>query len=278
MFKRITIIGLGLIGGSLAKVIKAKHLAKQVVGVSRRKSTIQKAKSLKIVDLATLDLKEGVKDSDLIILCSPVLTIIDLAKKIAPFLKKGAIVTDAGSTKENIVKEVKKVLGGENYFVGSHPIAGSEKSGIIYGNKELFRDAYCVIIRAKNTNKMAFNKVERFWKAVGMKTKKMTAKEHDRIVSRLSHLPHIVSVALVNSSGDLGLSLAAGGFKDTTRIASGSPELWGDIFVTNRANIIKDIRSFKKELKKLEKSLIKNNEKDLKRLLEKAKKFRDSIL
>ncbi|MFH1782244.1 MAG: prephenate dehydrogenase [Candidatus Omnitrophota bacterium] len=277
MFKRITIIGLGLIGGSLGLAIKEKHLAKEVIGTSRRKSTIKKALSLRVVDSATSSLEEAVKDSDLIILCTPVLNIIELTKKIAPFLKKGAILTDAGSTKVRIVKDIEKLLPKGVYFIGSHPIAGSERSGVRYSDKDLFKGAYCVITRSVKTNKAAFNRVKRFWKGLGMRLEVMAPEKHDEIISRISHLPHAISAALVNSCSGARLYLAAGGFKDTTRIASGSPELWNDIFITNKGNLVKDIAKFKRELSKLESALKKADERKLLKLLKKAKSMRDSI-
>ncbi|PJC48828.1 MAG: prephenate dehydrogenase/arogenate dehydrogenase family protein, partial [Candidatus Omnitrophica bacterium CG_4_9_14_0_2_um_filter_42_8] len=224
MFNRVTIIGLGLIGGSLCLAIKEKRLAKEIVGVSRRKSTIDKAVKNRVADFATLNLKDGVKDSDLVIITTPVFKIVDIAKKIAPFLKKGAIVTDAGSTKKHIVENIEKARLKDMDFVGSHPIAGSEKSGIKHADKDLFKGAYCIVTEAKN--KSALNKVKKFWASIGMKVIVMPAQSHDKLLSKISHLPHALAVSLVNTAAGNGLDLAAGGFKDTTRIASGEPELW----------------------------------------------------
>jgi len=277
LFNRVTIIGLGLIGGSLAIAIKKKKLAGEVVGVSRRKTTIDRARTLGIVDSATLDLKKGVKDSDLVILTAPVLKIIDIAKKILPCLKKGAILTDAGSTKEVIVKSVEGCLPAGISFLGSHPLAGSERSGLDHIDKDLFKGAHCILTRAGKTNKAALSKLKRFWGKLGMKVEVMSLKKHDKALSALSHLPHAASVALSNACAKKDLRLAAGGFKDTTRIASGKPELWRDIFITNRKNIAKDIDALKKELTKIEKALERNNSAELLRLLRKAKKIRDSI-
>ncbi len=277
MFKRITIIGLGLIGGSLGLAIKEKHLAKKVIGVSRRKSTIKKALSLRTVDEVTLDLKKGVKSSDLVILCAPILKIIDIGKKILPFLKEGSILIDAGSTKKSIVKSMEQVLPKGVDFIGSHPLAGSEHSGVIYADKDLFKNAFCILTKTKNTNKKTLAKVARFWNALGSKVKIMSHESHDKIISGLSHLPHAASVSLCNASRKESLHLAAGGFRDTTRIASGSPELWKDIFITNRKNISKDIRVLKKELSKIEQALKKNDSLALLRLFKKAKHLRDSM-
>lgn len=275
MFNRVTIIGLGLIGGSLCLAIKEKRLAREIVGVSRRKSTIDQAVKNRIVDFATLDLKDGVKDSDLVIITTPVFKIVDIAKKIAPFFKKGAIVTDAGSTKKYIVENIEKARLKGMDFVGSHPIAGSEKSGIKHADKDLFKGAYCIVTEAKN--KSALNKVKKFWASIGMKVIVMPAQSHDKLLSKISHLPHALAVSLVNTAAGNGLDLAAGGFKDTTRIASGEPELWQDIFLTNRGNLIRDINILKKELSKIEEALKSNNSRKLHGLLKKAKSIRDSL-
>lgn len=272
MFNRVTIIGLGLIGGSLGLAIREKRLARKIVGISRRKSTIKQAVKNKVVDCATLNLKEGVKDSDLVIITTPVFKIVDIAKKIAPFLKKGAIVTDAGSTKKYIVENIRLK---DVDFIGSHPIAGSEKSGIKHADKDLFKGAYCVLTETKNRNTLT--KVRKFWAAMGMKVIMMSAKSHDKLFSKISHLPHAVAVSLVNAAAGRGLGLAAGGFKDTTRIASGEPELWKDIFLTNKSNLIKDIGILKKELSKIESALKSSNSQSLFRLLKKAKSIRDSL-
>lgn len=277
MFRRITIIGLGLIGGSLGLAVKEKKLAKKVVGVSRRKSTINHAIKNKIVDLATIDLEKGVKDSDLVIIATPVFKIAVIAKRIAPFLKKGAIITDAGSTKKRIIYDIERSGLKGIEFIGSHPIAGSESSGLRSADKDLFKGAYCILAETKNTDPKTLAKVKRFWLALEMKVKTMSPQAHDRLLSKISHLPHAAAVSLVNSIGRKGIDLAAGGFKDTTRIASGEPELWRDIFFTNRENIAKDISAFKKELLKIELALKSNNSRSLVRVLTRAKSIRDSL-
>lgn len=277
MFKRVTIIGLGLIGGSLGLAIKEKKLAKEIVGVSRRQGTIQQALSFGAVDSVTLDLKKGIKGSDLVVLTAPVLKIIDITRRISPHLEKGAIVIDAGSTKETIVKAIESILPDGVDFVGSHPLAGSERSGVIYSNKDLFKGSHCILTKTACTNPMALNKIKRFWNRLGMEAEIMSPARHDKVVSRLSHLPHAASAGLSNACSKVDLHLAAGGFKDATRIASGSPELWKDVFITNRKNIVRDIKLLKKELSKIEKALIKNDSRGLLRLLKKAKDIRDSV-
>jgi prephenate dehydrogenase len=277
LFNRITIIGLGLIGGSIALAIKEKKLAKKVIGVSRRKITIDQAVKNKIIDSAALDIKDGVMDSDFVIIATPVFKIVDIAGQIAPFLKKGTIISDAGSTKRYITANIEKQIPKDVYFVGSHPIAGSEKSGIKSADKNLFKDAYCIVTKTKHTDLSALNKIKKFWYSLGMKVIVMSPSRHDMLLSKISHLPHAVSVSLVNSAGSQGIDLAAGGFKDTTRIASGAPELWKDIFLTNKENLIKDIGVLKKELFKIEAVLKSNDSRGLLNLLNRAKSLRDSL-
>jgi len=277
MFNRVTIIGLGLIGGSLGLAIKEKRIAREVIGVSRRKSTIKRALSIKAVDCATLDVKKGVKGADLIIFATPVLKIISIAKTISDVLEEGVIVTDAGSTKERIVKDIESILPDGISFIGSHPLAGSEKSGVQYADKDLFKGAWCILTKSPRTDPKALKKIEKFWRRLGMKVKVTSPKRHDKIVSALSHLPHAVSVALTNACRGKDLHLAAGGFKDTTRIASGSPELWKDIFVTNKKNILRDISTLEKELSKIKAALKNNDSARLLRLFNRAKDTRDIL-
>ena len=277
MFNKITIIGLGLIGGSLALAVKKNKLAKKIIGVSRRKGTIDYAIKKGIVDSATLDLKKGVADSDFIIITTPVLKIVSIAKIVALFLKKGAILTDAGSTKEYIVNNIEKLDLKGAYFAGSHPIAGSEKSGVRSADVNLFRGAYCIVTRTKDSNPKAVNKIKRFWAAIGMRVVELSPRTHDMIFSRVSHLPHASSVSLVNAIGRDSLDFASGGFKDSTRIASGEPELWRDIFLTNRKNLTRDIGALRKELSKIEIALKDNDRRELSKLLNKAKAARDSL-
>lgn len=278
MFKRITIIGLGLIGGSLALAIKERKLAKEVFGIARRKTTINQALRNKMVDFATLEPEKGVRDSDLIIIATPVFKIVDIAAQVLPFLKKGAILTDAGSTKGYILESIEKAGLEGVYFIGSHPIAGSEKSGIKSADKNLFKRMYCVLTKTENTNRKTLDKIKRFWGALGMKVIVMSPEKHDRLLSKISHLPHAVSVSLVNSVGIKEIDLAVGGFKDTTRIASGEPELWKDIFFTNKQNLLKDIRLFKNELSKIESALKSHSSGALLKLLKSAKIKRDYLM
>lgn len=278
MFKRVTIIGLGLIGGSLGLAIKEKKLARRVIGVSRRRSTIKRALSLKAASYVTLDVECSVKDSDFVILAAPVLEIIDIAKRIAPALKRGAILIDVGSTKKEVVEKIEEALPKGVYFIGAHPLAGSEHSGVKFSDKDLFKGSICIITKTNRTDRAALKKVKRFWEKIGMKVKVMNPKEHDKVISKLSHLPHAIASSLVNSCGPKHLALSSTGFRDTTRIASSPPGVWKDIFLTNRRNVLEDIRGFKEELSKIERAIDKGDSQALLKLLNKAKSIREGIL
>lgn len=277
LFNRVTIIGLGLIGGSLGLAIKNHRLAKEVIGISRRTHTLTKALKIGAVDRVTLDARLGIKDADLVILATPVLKIPDIIKEISGGLKEGSIVIDVGSTKNFVVKEAEKSLPVNVNFVGCHPMAGSEKKGIDFARNDLFKGNHCILTRTKTTERDALLKIKNFWERLGMKVVIMSPTRHDRIVSSLSHLPHAVSVTLINTLRDFDLRLGSGGLRDTTRIAASDPELWVDIFLTNKKNILRDIGNFEKNLKALETALKKSDRIILYNFFKKAKAKREAM-
>lgn len=277
-FNRITIIGVGLIGGSIGLAIKKKRLAKEVIGVFRHKSTLKKALRHKAIDKGTMFIKNGVKDADLIILATPVHSIPIVARDVIRCTKKGAIITDVGSTKKWLVGQIEKTLVEQRvFFVGSHPMAGSEHAGVEFARYDLLKDSPCIVTRTNRTNKKALAKVINFWKALGTKVEIMSPDIHDRSVSLISHMPHIVAFSLAGMVPEKELRYAAEGFKDTTRVASSDPRLWADIFLTNKKQILKSSRMFEKYYKKIIGALSKSRYSEMVRLLKKAKAVRDSI-
>lgn len=254
-FNKVTIIGVGLIGGSIGMAIRKKRLAREVLGVSRHKSSILRARRLGAIDIIPKNLKEAVSDSDLIIIATPILKIIPYVKKIKKFLKKGSIIIDVGSTKEYIVKEIEKILPSSIYYVGTHPMAGSQLRGVGVANPNLFQDSICVLTKTTMTKKSAFNRIKIFWNILGARTIVLPAPLHDKLISMISHLPHVVVASLVDSIEPRALSFAASGFKDTTRIAGSDPALWRDICLTNRKYIVSAIDKFTVSLEKLKKSI-----------------------
>lgn len=252
-FNKITIIGVGLIGGSIGLAIKKRHIAGKVIGVFRRKATLERALKCGAVDKGTLSVADGVKGADLIIVASPVHSIPALIKEAARHAKSGAIITDAGSTKAWITSEVEKALGAmpRVFFVGAHPMAGSEHAGVEFAGADLLAGAPCIVTKTAWTDKAALGKTTEFWKALGAKVKVMSPAAHDKSVSLISHLPHIVAFALAGAVPVKELAYAAEGFGGTTRVASSDPKLWTDIFLTNKKEILRAGKAFEKYYKSI---------------------------
>ncbi|MEI7904378.1 MAG: prephenate dehydrogenase [Candidatus Firestonebacteria bacterium] len=255
--KTVAILGVGLIGGSLGKAILRRGLFKKVIGVGRNPEKLEKALKARAITEFSTNLK-AVSSADLVILCTPVARIKETFKKLSKLLKPGCIVTDAGSTKEEIVSAAGKFLPEDIFFVGSHPIAGSEKSGIDHSGPELFKGAACVVTPVKTTNKQALLEIKKLWSRLGGKIVSMSPAEHDRVVALTSHVPHFLASALTLSAVRKNKNdrlLIGKGFRDTTRVASGNPEVWCEIAQTNKKNIkegldelIKNIRKIKAEI------------------------------
>jgi len=279
-FGKITIIGVGLIGGSVGLAIKKRKLAKEVWGVGRRASSLKNAKRAGAVDVTTLDLAAGIKGADLIIIATPISLIPQHALRIAALsgiAKKGLIITDAGSTKEFVVSKLEKILPKEIHFVGSHPFAGREKTSVLNASADLLKGALVFVTPTKKTNKSALNRISNFWEAAGANVVMMTAKKHDEIVSDISHMPHIIASALAGAVDVNDAKFGSTGFRDTTRIASGDPLMWRDICLSNAGNLLKSIGKFKKSLSFFEAAIKSKNVKFLMQQLEAAKKKRESI-
>lgn len=283
-FKKVAIIGVGLIGGSFAMVLRKDGLASEFVGIGRGLPNLETAKRLGIVDSFTQNIGEGVKDADLVIVAVPVLKIAETIKQAAPYLKPGCIVTDVGSVKGDVVKEVEPLIPQGVHFVPGHPIAGTEHSGAEAAFAELYIGRKCILTPTPKTDPEALDKVKRAWEATGAKVVVMDAASHDMILAAVSHLPHMIAYTLVNTVGDMedagvdALSYSAGGFKDFTRIASSSPEMWSDICAMNREQILNTIDSFRKRLDGLRALIEKQDLSSLKTEFERAKRLRDSLL
>lgn len=279
-FKKVAIIGVGLIGGSIGLTIKRTHSAGKVVGVFHKNRTLRKALRHKAVDQAVMAIADGVRYADLIIIASPVHLIPDLAAKVLKNAKPGAIVTDVGSTKEWIVKKIEKMFKKYPgiYFVGSHPMAGSEHAGVEFASDDLFEGSPCIVTRTPATNGAALKKVTDFWRSIGLKVKTMSPREHDRTVSLVSHLPHVVAFALAGAVPGKEMECAAEGFKDTTRVASSDPELWADIFLTNRKSILDSGKSFTRQYAALVRAIKKSDRRATVKILKNSKSKRDRYL
>jgi prephenate dehydrogenase len=246
-FKKVAIIGVGLMGSSFALSLKKQGFKSKITGIGRREENLIMAKELGIIDEYSTVAKEGIKDADLILLATPAGQFERIIKNIRQSIKPGAIVTDVGSVKAEVVKKLEPLMPKGVSFVGGHPIAGKECSGINAAAAELFNGARCIITPTKNTNKEALEKIVKLWGILGSKVSLMTPEEHDLIFAAVSHLPHIVAYVLVNTIVDIkeGILHQGGrGLKDMTRIALSSPELWQDICSYNRENILEVLKSF----------------------------------
>jgi len=280
-FRKITIIGVGLLGGSIGLTARKSHVAGEIAGFVRRPKTISECEKIGATDFTTTDLLAAVSNADLIILCTPLAQMHALVKQFLPALKRGAIVTDVGSVKSGVVRDLESVIAKAGaYFIGSHPMAGAEKSGVSAARVDLLKGAVCVVTPTRRSNAGAVRKVEKFWKALGSRILRMPPEQHDLLASRTSHLPHVAAATLVNlaldPAGPRGQSqLCAGGFRTTTRVASGSPEMWRDIALANRKNLARSIEAFISELQRFQKELKGSNAKTVEKFFEKAKVRRD---
>ena len=280
-FRKITIVGVGLLGGSLGLAAKKRRLSSQVVGFVRRAASLKDCKKFRVVDSATRDLASAVENADLIVLCTPLAQMQALVREMLPSLKRGAIVTDVGSVKASVVREIESLVHKAGaHFIGSHPLAGAEKTGMSSARVDLFENAVCVVTPTKRSNPAALRKVERFWRAVGGRVVRLSSEVHDSLVSRSSHLPHILAALLTNlvldpTAPKQQALLCANGFRDTTRIASGSPEMWRDIAVSNRTNLIRALNRFAADLKRFRQALQRSDARVVSRVLESAKRRRD---
>lgn len=274
LFKKVAIVGVGLIGGSIGLAIKKKKLASEVVGVSRHKGTLQKALKSGAIDRGSLNLSI-IRGADLVILCAPVGIIIKQAREVAAQAKEEAIITDVGSTKEEIVVKLGKVFPG---FIGAHPLAGSQKRGISNASSKLFKGSICVLTPTPVTKKISLRKVKSFWESLGAKVVFLSPSRHDKILSLASHLPHLLAFSLVYALPRGCFKFAAGGFRDTTRIASSDGRIWSDVFLSNRANILRAVKIFQKQLAAFKSVLSRKDRKKLEAMLKKARLKRESLL
>ncbi len=273
LFNKVAIIGTGLIGGSMALAIKKNGLAHQIIGVSRHKNTLIWARKSRVIDKGSQDLSI-IQDADLVVLATPVNTILKLADTVVKFINKDCIVTDVGSTKKEIVSKLSKIF--PNY-VGSHPLAGSEKCGITNVQADIFKDSLCILTPTKNTPPNALKKIKSLWNQLGARVVFLDPDTHDRILSFVSHLPHAIAFSLIGTAPDKYLKFGANGLKDTTRIALSDSRLWVDIFLSNRKNMLKSIESFQNNLSRIKSAINKRDEKTLIKILKKAKAKREIL-
>ena len=283
-FKQTTLIGIGLIGSSIARALKKKRLSKKICIFSKTQKTINKAKKLKLGDFYTKNLKESVKGSDLIIICTPLSAYKNILIKISKHIMSDAILTDVGSVKLNVVKIFSKYKKIKFNILPAHPIAGTEKSGPESGFAELFNNRWCVITPMRLNDSKALNKLKKLWCQLGSKVQIMEAENHDKILAITSHIPHLISYAIVASSLNLNareksqiVKFSAGGFRDFTRIAASDATMWKDIFLNNKTNVLQVVKEFEKSLNLIKNYIKQNKSKNLQKVFLKTKKIRQLI-
>jgi len=285
MFKKVCIIGCGLIGSSLARAIKKNNLAEKIVSSNRSDAVNKKVIELKIVDDSSSDTKKMVDGSDLVVIATPLSSYEDVISKIKNSLKNGVILTDVGSVKENIISLVEKNIPENISWIPSHPIAGTEESGPEAGFSELFQNRWCILTPSKKAKEKDINLLQTFWEKVGSKVDIMQAKQHDYILSITSHMPHLIAYNIVNTSLNIQdekestiVKYSAGGLRDFTRIAASNPIMWRDVFIQNKKNTSKMIDQFINNLEDLKKAIENEDGKKLEEIFIKTKKIRKEIV
>ena len=285
MFKKICIIGCGLIGSSLARAIKKNNLAEKIVSSNRSDAANKKVIELKIVDDSSSDTKKMADGSDLVVIATPLSSYEDVISKIKNSLKNGVILTDVGSVKENIINLIEKNIPESISWIPSHPIAGTEESGPEAGFSELFQNRWCILTPSKKAKEKDINLLQTFWEKVGSKVDIMEAKQHDYILSITSHIPHLIAYNIVNTSLNIQdekestiVKYSAGGLRDFTRIAASNPIMWRDIFIQNKKNTSKMVDKFIRNLEDLKKAIENEDGKKLEQIFTKTKKIRKDIV
>ena len=285
MFKKVCIIGCGLIGSSIARAIRKNRLSSKIVSSNRSDIINKKVIKLRIVDDSSSDTKKMVKDSDLIIICTPLSSYEDVISKIKNSLKNGAILTDVGSVKKKIIYSVEKNIPKNISWISSHPIAGTEESGPDSGFSELFKNRWCILTPSNQAKDKDIKLLETFWKKIGSKVDIMDAKQHDYILAITSHIPHLIAYNIVNTTlnvqkkkGHDIVKYSAGGLRDFTRIAASNPIMWRDIFIQNKKNTSKMIDKFINNLKDLKKAIKNQDGKKLEKIFTKTKRIRQEIV
>jgi len=259
--KKLVIFGVGLIGGSVALALKKQANAPLCVGVGRNQTNMNKALALQIIDEATTDITIALKDADMVLIAAPVAQTSSILQSIKPHLAANTIVTDAGSTKTDALATAKTILGEQaKQFIGAHPIAGAEKSGATAAMDDLYIGKNVVLTPTTENNPQAIDAVRQLWQTCGANVLEMTAEEHDRIFATVSHLPHLLAFALVEDmaardNAETLFSFAASGFRDFTRIAGSSPEMWRDISLANKTALLEEVTAFEQALSTLKQSL-----------------------
>jgi len=277
LFNTIGIIGVGLLGGSIAAAARQRKLAGKILGAGRNPARMRAAQHSGLLDRGTTNIAETSAESDLIIVCTPVNHIAQFIRTVAQNSRPGTLITDVGSTKEKICEALYGSLPEGVTFVASHPLAGSEKTGFEFSDPNLFQDRPCVITPDDSLPLEAVSRIKQFWEALGMHVLETSPQKHDQILAETSHLPHVVSSALAMSLTEENRNFTSTGFRDTTRIAAGDPALWSEILLNNHEAVVKSIDKYTHSLQRLRDAIINHDENQLRQLLEDGKKNHDAL-
>ena len=277
LFNQVTIIGLGLIGGSLGMALKRGRLARTVYGIDRDPRTVREAKAKGAVDQGSIQWSAGLKEAGLVVIATFPSCVADVAQEVAQSTRHSFILTDVASTKEEIVRQLDRLLPDRISFVGGHPMAGSERSGIGAATGTLFHSAPCIVTPTSRTAPRALSRVRALWGRVGGRVVSLAPSVHDTLVAQVSHVPHLVAAALVLAADPKALRISGGGFADATRVALSDPRLWEQVCRTNRDEIVKSLDRFLKELKISRGFLVREQSEFLRRRFERARQRRSPV-
>jgi cyclohexadieny/prephenate dehydrogenase len=284
-FERVALVGVGLIGSSLARVLRRERLAGEIVACARRRETLAAVERLKLADRVTDDAAAAARGADLVVLATPLSAYDEIGRRMAPALKPGAIVSDVGSVKEAVIRDLAPTLPPGVHLVPGHPVAGTEHSGPEAGFAELFQDRWCILTPLPDGDAAALARVSGLWQAAGMKVVTMDAEHHDKVLAITSHLPHLIAYTIVGTATDLEETLksevikfSAGGFRDFTRIAASDPVMWRDVFLRNREAVLEMLQRFTEDLTALQRAIRWGEGDKLEDLFTRTRAIRRSII
>jgi len=285
MFNRVALIGIGLIGSSLARALRRDSPETEIVACARRAETLSAVQRLALADTTTDDPAAAVADADLVVIATPLSAYAEIGERIAPMLQEGAILTDVGSVKQAVVRDLQPHVPRGVHFVPGHPVAGTEHSGPEAGFAELFRDRWCILTPSPETEPEAVAAVGRMWSSCGMRVVTMSADHHDKVLAMTSHLPHLIAYTIVGTATNLEESLkseviefSASGFRDFTRIAASDPVMWRDIFLNNREAVLEIVQRFTEDLTALQRAIRWGEGDTLQELFTRTRAIRRSII
>lgn len=277
LFNRVAVIGVGLIGGSIGKGLLRRNIARNVIGIGRNAERLQKAIEFGAITETSTDIAAGVCRADVIVVCTPVNSITEFVTVANESSPDDSLITDAGSTKHQIIREVNERLGNDHCFVGSHPLAGGEKTGAEFAEESLFDNRDVILTPVETTRPSALNRCETFWKSLGAQVKSMSPQEHDAVVSSISHLPHVIAALLSSTTPVDHIPFASTGWNDTTRVAAGDVEMWNQIIQQNKTQLRSSLSKFETLLEQFNNALDNNDFATICRLLEQGKNKRDAV-